>query len=235
MGVVATDAGHPTFGPPGDGWDSGARRPRSRGTRCRVGKPHPCREIPERSNSRKESRRPLCGSWQSLTDQARFGMSAQPPLQVGIASGGVAGEAIPAARVANVRHRLALRVQAPSPVAAFAVRVVDRHRDLPVARPRGRPDILQSLREERPRWVRCAENPLDSTPPSRKRPREPVRPRSRTSRERLGLSLDRSLCLSGPLTKLPLAPLGTNSLAIRHPFGGGGPRRRSPRDQIAKA
>ena len=65
-------------------------------------------------------------------DQARFGVSPQSPLQVGIASGRVASEAIPAARVANIRHRFAFRVQASAAVARFAVRVVDRHRGLPV-------------------------------------------------------------------------------------------------------
>ena len=131
VGVVATDAGHPTFGHRVMAGiaELGAHVPvaldAELGSRIHVGKSRAI-EFAQREPTA------IVRIVAVTTDQARFGMSAQPPLQVGIASGGVAGEAIPAARVANVRHRLALRVQAPSPVAAFAVRVVDRHRDLPV-------------------------------------------------------------------------------------------------------
>lgn len=107
VGVVATDAGHPAFGhrmmagvtklgghvPVA--FDAELR------SRIHVGK--------SRAIEFAQGEAPAIVRIVAIaTDQARFGMSAQSPLQVGIASGGVAGETIPAARVANIRHRLTL-------------------------------------------------------------------------------------------------------------------------------
>lgn len=60
-------------------------------------------------------------------DQARLGVPAQSPLQMGVAPRCMTGQTVSAPRMPNIGDRLTLRVQAPAPMAALAIRVIDRH------------------------------------------------------------------------------------------------------------
>jgi hypothetical protein len=65
-------------------------------------------------------------------DQARFGVPSQSPLQVGVAPRRMTGQTVSAPGMPNIGDRLALRMQAPAPMAALAIRVINRHGRLPV-------------------------------------------------------------------------------------------------------